>query len=258
MTVSFRTRLSSGDLLLGSFLKTPVPHLVEIAALASLDFVLLDAEHAPFTVRDLDVAMLAGRAAQLDVLVRIPFAAPAWIQQALDLGASGIVVPHVSSASAAASVVHAARFQNGSRGYSNSPRAGGYGTANMATHIARSDEAAAVIVQIEDATGVDAVEDIAAVPGLDALFIGRADLAVAYQTGDPAAPAVASAARRIIEAARANHIAVASFYADARAYDASGADKASMLVLGSDQSVLKSAWAAAVASVRAHDRPEPD
>ena len=114
-----------------------------------------------------------------------------------------------------------------------------------------------MIVQIEDAEAVDVVEDIAAVPGVDALFIGRADLAVAYGTGDPFARQVDDAAGRIADAARANGIAVAGFHADAASFDSARPGSASMLVLGSDQSMLKAAWSAAFKAVRGRARREP-
>ena len=254
---TLRAKLASGAFLVGSFVKTPAMHIVEIAGLAGLDFVLLDAEHAPFTVHDLDSAILAGRAAQVDVAVRIPSASPAWIQQALDLGADGIVIPHVSSVATARAMIAAAHFAGGSRGYSNSPRAGGYGTKAMTDHIEAADSGIAVIVQIEDKAGVECVEEIAVLPGIDALFIGRADLAVAYETFDPTGPTVNQAAERITAAAQANGIAVAGFCVDGKAFSAQ-AGACSMLVLGSDQLLLRAAWTASAEEVRLVSRQASD
>ncbi len=249
--LGFRAKLAAGERLVGTFIKTPTPHMVEIAALSSLDFVVLDAEHAPYDPPALDLSIMAGRAAGLDVLVRIPTATSYWMQQALDLGAAGVVVPQIQSTQAAQAMARAARFEDGDRGYSNSPRAGEYGTTDMPTYIRNADGGAAVIIQIENPQAVDNVKEIAAVPGVDALFIGRADLAVAYGASDVAAPEIEAIARKIEDAASANNLPVAGFYANAQAYRAQGSKGVSMIVLGSDQLMLKSAWAAAAEDARA-------
>jgi 2-keto-3-deoxy-L-rhamnonate aldolase RhmA len=79
----------------GTFVKTLSPHVVEILGPTGLDFAAIDAEHAPFDRAALDLMMLAGRAARLPIHVRIPDTAPATILSVLDVGAAGLVVPHV-------------------------------------------------------------------------------------------------------------------------------------------------------------------
>lgn len=249
MRVTFRERLRSHAQLIGSFVKTPAPQLVELAGAAGLDFVVLDAEHAPFTTRDIDLGILAGRASGTDVLVRLPADALGLLQQALDLGAAGVLAPHVDSPEMAADIVAAARFGGGRRGYSNSPRYASYGRTSMADVLATADAGAAVILQIEDVAGVAAVEQIATVPGVDALFIGRADLAVTHGASDAAAPLVDELATRIAGAARDAGLRVATFYQDAASY-AAGTGEVDMLVLGSDQFVVRTGWAAALEQVR--------
>ena len=102
---------------LGTFVKTLSPHVVEILGLTGLDFAAIDAEHAPFDRAALDLMMLAGRAARLPIHVRIPDIAPATILSVLDIGAAGLVVPHVDSAAQAAEVVSRARYRGGVRGF---------------------------------------------------------------------------------------------------------------------------------------------
>jgi 2-keto-3-deoxy-L-rhamnonate aldolase RhmA len=118
----------------------------------------------------------AGRAPALPLYVRVRN--PSGIQSALDLGARGIVVPHVDTPDIARAVVSAARFVGGMRGYSGSTRHADYGRATMADAIVRGDQSK-VIVQIEHPVAIDNVEAILAVPGIDGILIGRADLALA-------------------------------------------------------------------------------
>lgn len=250
MRDTFRRRLKNAAPLIGSFVKTPTPHMVELAGLVGLDFVVLDAEHAPFSPRDLDLGILAGRAAGIDVLVRLASPGTNMVQQALDLGAAGILVPHVDKPEVAAEIVAAARFGDGRRGYSNSPRYAGYGGLGMAEALAGGDADAAVILQIEDAAGVEAVDRIAAIPGIDALFIGRADLAVAHGVDDTGAPLIEELAVRITTAARRAGLSIATFHPDPASYAGKAGD-VDMLVLGSDQSTLRAGWKAALGKVRA-------
>jgi 2-keto-3-deoxy-L-rhamnonate aldolase RhmA len=250
MPQTFREKLSSGTFLIGSFVKTPAPHIVEIAGLAGLDFVVLDAEHAPFTARDLDLGILAGRASGIDVLVRLADGSARLVQQALDLGAAGILVPRVGSPAAAAAIVAAARFAGGGRGYSNSPRYAAYGGTGMPALLEAADGDAAVILQIEDIAGVQSAEEIAAVPGIDALFIGRADLALAYHANDARSPLVDDAATRIARAARQAGVALGTFSPDAATYASKSEDGVTMLVMGSDQSALRRSWSSALQPLR--------
>jgi 2-keto-3-deoxy-L-rhamnonate aldolase RhmA len=174
----FRIRLRRGDPMCGPFIKTPHYQNIEIAGAAGMDFVVLDAEHAPFSIEAIDRCLLGCAGASLPGLVRLPDAEPSTILQVLDMGAAGIVVPHIVSATQARAAVAATRYRDGVRGFSNSPRAGGYGRLAMAEHLRSHDAAVSVVCQIEDPEAVDHVDEIAAVSGVDCLFIGRADLAV--------------------------------------------------------------------------------
>ncbi|MEZ5894779.1 MAG: aldolase/citrate lyase family protein [Parvularculaceae bacterium] len=161
----------------GIFIKTPAPHLVEVAATSKLDFVVVDAEHAPFDRVTIDTMLLAGRAAGIPILVRVADCAASGILSALDLGARGVIVPHVDNAEIASLAVAAARFRDGKRGYSSGPRAAGYGT-KPAAEILRQGDQTKVIVQIEHPDAVTNLEQILSVGGVDGILVGRADLAL--------------------------------------------------------------------------------
>lgn len=185
MTLStLRDRMAAGDMLAGTFLKTPHHVIVEVLAHAGLDFLCLDAEHAPFDRAATDACLAVARALGLPVLIRVPSAAPSDILNALDLGATGVVVPHVDSVQKAQAVARAARFGHHGRGYAGSTRWAGYATRAMADVLAQSRTETIVIAQIEEPEGVEAAAAIAAVDGIDGLFIGPADLSVAFGKTD--------------------------------------------------------------------------
>jgi 2-keto-3-deoxy-L-rhamnonate aldolase RhmA len=173
--------MRAGEALTGTFVKTPAHEIVEVLALAGLDFLCLDAEHAPFDRRGLDVCLAMGRALGVPMLVRVPAGRPEIILGALDSGAEGIVVPHVDSVARAEEVARAARFGLYGRGYAGSTRWAGIGGGRaMSDLVARSAAETVVLVQIEEPAGVEAAPEIAQVAGVDGLFIGPADLTVAH------------------------------------------------------------------------------
>lgn len=183
-TATFRERMLAGERLVGTFLRTPAPELMEILAGTGLDFICLDAEHAPFDRARMDACLAVARGLDFPTLVRVATGTPEYIMQALDAGAVGIVVPHVMDAGQAADIARAARFGHGGRGYNGGTRWGGYGALDMAGMLDKSERETVVIAQIEEPEGVDAAADIAAVEGIDALFIGPADLSIAYGKRD--------------------------------------------------------------------------
>jgi 2-keto-3-deoxy-L-rhamnonate aldolase RhmA len=213
----FRTRMMRGDLLVGTFLKTPTVEMVEILAMAGLDWVCLDAEHGPIDRRSMDAPIAMGRAIGLPVVVRVPVAAPEAILQALDCGAVGVLVPHVNGVEKAREVARWAHFGEGGRGYAGSTRWAGYAGTTIPDNLARDRAETVVLAQIEDAAALDVVEAIADVPGIDSLFVGPADLAVALGVSSLTDPAVLAAYDRIAAAAQHAGRNVSTFAATAEA-----------------------------------------
>ncbi len=236
--LSLKARLATGDLLVGTFVKTPSPIIVEVLALTSLDCICLDAEHAPFDRGTLDTCILAARGSGIDVLVRTPSSAPEHVLQALDCGAAGVLVPHVRSVAEAEAVVKAAHYGHGGRGYAGSSRAAGYTLLSMAQHKSQSAQGSVVIAQIEDPEAVESVEAIAAVAGLDALFVGRVDLTVACGAESQDDPRVVAAVERVCAAAAAAHKPAGMFLARVEDVPHWRARGASLFLLGSDHTFL--------------------
>jgi 2-keto-3-deoxy-L-rhamnonate aldolase RhmA len=240
---AFKTRLASGAPLLGTFIKTPHPHVVEVLAGTGLDCLCLDAEHAPFDRRDLDACIMAARAGGMPVLVRPASSSAHEILNALDCGADGVIVPHMRSAAEAEAVAASAHYGPGGglarRGYAGSSRAAGYGTRTIPDHLAASAAASVVIAQIEDLEALDEIDAIAAVSGIDALFIGRIDLTIALGCTSPDDPKVIAAVERILAACRGANRACGMFTqrpADVAHWQAQGA---SLFLLGSDHGFMR-------------------
>lgn len=234
---SFKARLKGGDPLIGTFLKTPSPVVAEVLGLSSLDAVAIDSEHAPFGRVEADGCIAAFRAADMPNLVRTADDSPREIRNALDSGASGVIVPHVVSGDQAERVVKASHFGDGGRGYAGSPRAAAYGTRTMAEHLERSARDTTVIVQVEDIPALDHVADIASVDGVDAIFIGRADLAVAMGRS-PMDAVVIDAVESICAASLAVGTRVGMFTPDLGELPRWRELGASLFLLSSDQSFL--------------------
>lgn len=233
--LDFRRRLLERELLLGTFVKTPHPAVVEVLGYSGLDCLCLDVEHAPFDRTTLDLALLAARAAQLPALVRIARPEAADVLGALDLGAVGVLIPHVTSAAKAVELSRAARYGPGGRGFAGSTRAAGYATREMNEIIAEANESITVIAQIEDESALNELDAIAATSGVDALFVGLMDLTVSLRAAAPSVPKVAEAVQLIFAAARRHSRPVGIFAPnadDARVWQREGA---SLLLVASDQ-----------------------
>ncbi|MEL6199321.1 MAG: aldolase/citrate lyase family protein [Pseudomonadota bacterium] len=127
---SFRSRLTEGAPIMGTFMKTPSPVVAEVLGLSSLDVVTIDSEHAPFGRSETDLCLAAYRAADMPSLVRTADDSAREIRNALDSGASGILVPHVTSAAQAEGVVrdsHLAMAVGGSRAHRVPPATARWG-----------------------------------------------------------------------------------------------------------------------------------
>lgn len=247
--MSFRERLLAGDLLSGTWVKTPHPHVVEVLALSPLDVLVLDAEHAPFDRGNLDQCVLAARAGGKPVLVRPASSAHEQILNALDIGADGVILPHIRTAKEAADAVKACHYIRGGRGYAGSSRAAGYTTKGMAKH--RADARIVVVIaQIEDVEGVDNIDSIAGVEGIDALFIGRADLTIAFAAETPDDPVVVEAVDRIVAAGKAAGRPTGMFLGRTGDIGVWRDKGASLFILGSDHDFLLQGAAKLASAIR--------
>jgi len=204
MHSNFKSRLLAGELIVGTFQKTPSMMISEVLAKTQLDAVCLDAEHSPFDRKDIDACLLALRAEQKPSLVRVASSSPEQILNALDCGATGIVAPHVDSVEKARAAAKASMYGEGGRGYAGSTRAALYVGRNIKQNLEHSAKEN-VLIAIEDLAALDVIDQIAAIEGIDCLFIGMADLAVALGCNSLTEPTVIDAAEHICKTARTHN-----------------------------------------------------
>ena len=239
--LALKESVRKGSPVLGLFIKIPAIQVVESLALAGLDFVVLDAEHAAFGSSELDRCILAGRSVNLPVMVRLRESTPAAILQVLDMGAAGVVVPHITSAEQAETIVAASRYEGGTRGFSGMHRAAGYGAISTEEFKAASDASTLVIAQIEDSAGVENIAEISAVDGIDALLIGPADLAVSLGVSSPGDPSVQQAIDTILAAAQESGMRSGIFLSGTDQISTYRDKDASFFIIATDQGLLVNA-----------------
>jgi 2-keto-3-deoxy-L-rhamnonate aldolase RhmA len=236
----FKQALGNKLPLLGTFIKTPHPHNTEVLSKIGFATLCLDAEHAPFDRQDLDVCILAAKANQQHVLVRIPNDHHDTILNTLDLGADGIVIPHVKSAQQLETIVKQCYYGHNGRGYAGSTRMAGYTTNNMQQNLSHNANNTAVIAQIEDLDALDDLDAICQVKGVDCLFIGRMDLTVALGETNPNATKVLNAVNKIVDVANQYGLATGMFIANLDELDDWFKKDVSLFLLGSDHSFMLS------------------
>lgn len=248
---SMKTRLTPqpGRLHTGTFIKINSVHVVEILGSTPLQFAVVDAEHAAFDRRDIDLLVLAARAVNLPLLVRVPDMSASTVQGVLDLGAAGLLVPHVDSIEQARELVSRTRWRTGVRGFSSATRAAGHGALPMAQAFAATGDVF-LMAQIESVAAVEASAGIAAVDGIDGLFIGRADLALSFGEADPRSASVLAATRRVLDVALAAGKIAGMAVGTRSERDEFATWGANWFVVGSDQSLLRQAACAAAQDAR--------
>jgi len=244
-TSRLKARMAAGEVLTGTFVKIAEVTVIEVLATSGLDFLCLDTEHSGWDRGRLDACLAVARALDMPCLVRVPSGTPENVLIALDAGAVGVVVPHVASAAQAALVAQAAHFGPGGRGFAGSTRWAGFATRTMADVLAQ-DGQTIVIAQIEEPEGVEAAAAIAAVPGIDALFAGPADLTVGYGLNALGSDVLSRALDQIGTAARGAGRAYATWVPDSATAKTWARHGVTMFLVGSDHSFLR-AGAAAVA-----------
>ena len=204
-TNRLKQALQAGRTQFGTFVSFPEPGLVEAIGYAGYDFVILDMEHGPIDFGQLPHLLAAADQAGLTSLVRVGTCAPNPILRVLDSGAFGVIAPHVCSKQDAIALVQACRYPpQGIRGVNGGTRAARYGQASFVEHARQSNEEILTIALIEDGQGVDTIEEIVQVPGLDIVFPGSGDLSASLGfLGQPQHPMVQQKVDRIVQAVHA-------------------------------------------------------
>lgn len=196
----------SQELLAGTFLNLGSPAAVEIAAAAGFDWLLLDLEHGSADLSELRPLLLAAATGAAAPIVRLRSVDPDAVKFVMDSGAAGIMFPFVSTAQQARAAVQAMKYPpQGQRGVAGAIRATGYGT-QWKSYFESANRESLVVVQIETEEAVANADEIAAVDGVDVLFVGPLDLSVNLGCpGDFTKPEFVDALRHVVEACHRHH-----------------------------------------------------
>ena len=190
----FKADLKAGKQTIGCWLTQGTSIAAEIAATADFDWLLVDAEHSPNDIPSIitQLQVIAGYSAA--ALVRPPLGEPVIIKQLLDIGCQTLIVPMVESGEQAEMLVRAMRYPpDGNRGVGGAgARATGF--SSHADYLTTAKDEMCLVVQLESRAGLNALDEILAVEGVDAVFIGPSDFSANLgHTGNPGAPEVQAA-----------------------------------------------------------------
>lgn len=248
-----REILRRGKAVFGTFVSIPDPAIIEAIGYAGYDFVIIDMEHSPIDFGELRHLLAAADGVGLVPLVRVGTHQANPILRVLDSGAFGVVAPHVRNDTDAQALVRACRYPpQGIRGISGGSRAAGYGAADFLEHVEQSNREVLTIALIEDPEGVDAIEDIVAVPGLDIIWPGAGDLSAGLGLpGQPQHPRVQAKVEQVAEAVRDRRDLVLGYHImDPAQLERCEELGARFIVLSQDSRVLFHAYRNAVTQMR--------
>jgi len=170
-----REKLRAGEPALGAFLGLGSPNAAELMAHAGYDWLAIEAEHSPLDLAQVEHMLMALNGTDTIPIVRVPSAEPLFIQRVLDAGSMGILVPMTRSAAEAEAIVSATRYPpEGRRGFG--PLRASHYTMDYPDYFASANENILIALIIETSEALHNLEEIAAVPGIDALFFGLFDL----------------------------------------------------------------------------------
>lgn len=183
-----KKRLYAGETLYGIFANAISPELIEIMGITGFDFIVVDSEHSSSGPETNRILNMAGECRGASMFTRIPNKLDSTVLRHCDAGAQGLLVPQVNTKEEAESIVRAAKYYpEGMRGFTM-PRNADYGFCK-GDYVVHNNENMLIVVQCENVAGVPNVGEIAAVDGVDVIFIGPMDLTesmgIVGQTQDP-------------------------------------------------------------------------
>ena len=249
---SLRRSLAEGRPTLGYLVTTPSVQIVQALARTGVDWLMLDTEHAPVGIESVAAMVAATGGTPATPIVRVPAARPELVKPVLDCGALGVVFPQIASREEAEAAVQTVRYApTGQRGYGPTYAALRWGLTNL-DYLRAANDAVLSVVLIESPAGVDALDDILTVDGLDVVAVARGDLSqslgVAGQFDHPRLrDVVARAEAKILAHGKVALGGIAFSPDDARAMIARGHR---FVVLGSDAGLISGAAQRMVQAIR--------
>ena len=237
--------------MLGTWILTTDPTIMELMCEADLDFLAIDAEHGPASVETIQTLLMVARGCNPLVMVRVAWNDHVLIKRVMDAGASAIIIPMVNTREEAQRAVAACRYPpTGSRGYG--PRRPTHYGRRTEEWINGGHEDVLSFVMIEQVAAVSNLDAILAVPGVDGIWLGASDLAASMGLlGKADDPRVANALRQVIKSARSAGVPVASYCGEDAATIAGWVEAGVQLVTASsDTDILRKAVDETIMRVR--------
>jgi 2-keto-3-deoxy-L-rhamnonate aldolase RhmA len=250
---SMKRRLKAGELLLGTMIsEVRNPNVAHLLARAGFEFLIVDNEHGTYSSETVSAIVAAARGAGVEIIVRIPEIRREAILKPLDSGAAGLLVPQVDTVEQAREVVRHAKYPpEGRRGAALRRAHSRYDHVDAAEYLARANEETLIAVQAETPEAIDNAEAIAAVAGIDCVFVGPFDLSVALEIpGQLQHPRQVAAIEAVVQACRKQGKAAGILMFEAAALADWIARGMRFVAYSSDVSLLADAAAAAVRELK--------
>ena len=211
-----KRKLQAGETVVGPFVIIPSAALVDTLGYSGMDFCILDTEHGPLSMETVADLVIAAQGSGVAPIVRVGENDEWPILRALDIGAEGVQVPQVNVVDDARRVVRAAKYSPlGERGVSVFTRAGNYYKDDAEGHPERQNDETMTVVHIEGKAGLDNLDEIMTVDGIDVLFLGPYDISQSLGVpGDVRSKIVEDALKEAASRARAQGRVVGSYAKD--------------------------------------------
>lgn len=208
--------LQDGKVIFGPFLKFTDPAVVEIMGFAGFDFVIIDEEHGPISIESAQNMIRAAESVNITPVIRVSNNDEALILRALDIGAQGIEIPQINSKYDAERAVKSVKYSpQGERGVCRYVRAANYSSMDKFKYFKYANEETMIIAHIEGVEGINNLDKILSVPGIDVIFIGPYDLSQSLGIpGEVNHPLVTEKMKEVVLKCKKNKVAVGTFADD--------------------------------------------
>lgn len=249
-----RATLNAGKTVLGTMVaEIRQPAIMQLLRLAGFDFCIIDNEHGPFNIETIADLSRAGRAYGVTPIVRVPELAYTYLAQSLDVGAQGIMLPRVYTVEQVQEAIQIVKYPpEGQRGCALNRGHTNFQPGPVLDVMARANQENLVVIQIETKEALEQVDAIAAVSGVDVLFIGPNDLSISLGVaGPPTSETMVAAIAKVVAACQRHNRHCAIQLADVELSRHWAANGIPMISFGSETGLLVNAGQAATEGIRA-------
>ncbi|RXT07133.1 HpcH/HpaI aldolase/citrate lyase family protein [Ammoniphilus sp. CFH 90114] len=249
---SLKKKLQDGQVVYGTWVRIPSPIVVEVLGNTGFDVLHLDLEHSSIEWATLDHMVLAGYKQQIPLAVRTATQNPADLYRLMDMGVSMLILPRIDTAVQCQALLKGIRYNpRGDRGIGGPVRANDWGAIGLDEHMKKAESNTLVLVQIESKEGLENLDEILQVPGIDIIYIGPLDLSQALgYPGQVEAPAVQEVIRSIAKKARNCGVAVGIHVSNQEQTAYWSTQGIQYFTIGMDVAFLRSAGLSLMDSIR--------